>query len=459
MTSSPIVSSLLPNLTRLTTTALPLPPLDASPPSLLRPTLTTANAPFPNFSQLVPAVLSPVPIEALLTWDVASSGLVLSYFDAVAAAVSKSESGGIVDVVASDVVTSDVAAPKRPRPEPLKTAEAELKREHSAHLQWLRLCAVPSVPAADDRVAQVPSGEEPFYTLGLNAARAHLDPGYASGGPVLPKTDAEVEAWISNTIKRVNKQSRSRSLGPPPFKTLNASARAKYEDQYVHFLRDLRKNLDAFTDEPLPAARGASAPVAHIVPKAWTRPVKALAEFVGVEGDPTNVVTTFRPFNEEMGGAKAVYLGRRAYTSRFNDGKYWAPRNFKPKSRAAVARAVACVAMTYPFLSADDTAIVGGEGSSHANRPSGLPLYASQFDSIVKLLAEEPTLEDYTLAWIQFATFGWLNPLVVSKRTRTALASQTELGALLRKRLSGSDLGSRAAMRALEDLGVQFGRT
>lgn len=409
--------------------------------------LSSGGTLLPNLSRLAPTAASPRPVGALLAWNVASSDLVLSYFEAVESAIDGEAAAGAS--AASDSTTA--ALQKRPRP--LATpADRMLENEHRAHLQWLRLCSVPSAPSGTEHVQKVQSRDEPHYSNALEAARVILSTEYVPGRPVLPSSDALVEKLLTDTVKLVNSDAASHTLAPPPFKTLNAGGRAKLEDQYIERLRELRGGRDAFTDKPLPAVGGASAPVAHVVPKAWTRPVGALAEFVGVDGDPTNVVATFKTFNDEM-GTSAVYLGALARGNRYADGKYWAPAHFAQKNRAAIARAVACVALTYPFLSADDTAIAGDGG-----RTRGLPLYSAQIENIVALLAEPPELEDYTLAWVQFATFGWLNPLVVSKRVREAVVKRTEMNALLRKRLAGTDLGSQAAMRALESLGVRFDR-
>jgi hypothetical protein len=288
---------------------------------------------------------------------------------------------------------------------------------------------------------EIDNDAEDHFSASIKKINAVLDAMEQENNVTVPR----VEAYTTKTIISEMNVSKGAELQPPYFKTLNNdSSRTKFNATYIRALTGMQKN-DGFTNLDLPDSKLTN--VAHIVPKAWLRTCNALAEFDGAHNNPVNVIMTRREFNSSM-GTSAIYLGKILGV----ESKYWSPVGFTEQNKAAVARAIACVALTYPFTSSSEEAIVGGTG-----RTGGMPLFYNQRQDIVRLLAVKPSAEEYDRAMLQFAVFNWTNPLTVSTDIRTKAADpSSQLHKLLMDRLGGTDLGSKFAAEAMRNEDIDF---
>ena len=408
-----------------------------------------------------------------LAWNASTSSISVNYFDVIdnliekenreargAAASKKRDTDELAYVDDSSDEDSDddddrvqAVAQKRSRTAPSSTSQEpvpedtdvskqSLADEHRAHVLWLRLCLVPSQLSDKgmNRIVEMPSGEETLYHQAINNVKERLKP---HDGYIRPIT----KEWIRSRINVIN-GTPGRGLLPTQNRSLNSGERGKYESIYVEELRNLQAT-DGFSGEKLPVPELTQ--VAHIVPKVWLRTTRALSEFDNADNDPNNIILTRTEFNRDM-GTKGILLRNRSLDDRYQHGPYWAPQGFTPANRAAVARAIAAVALTYPFVSESESAIAGGQA-----RTSGLPLYFRQLGAIRKLLAEPPSQTEVEKELLSFALFGWVNPLTLSASVRKHVANEKHpLGILLKQRLGGNDRGSAAVARELRRLGVNF---
>ena len=382
----------------------------ASLPSLSELSLNTANT------------------SGLLVWRVSSSSIGLSYFEAI-----EREIESISDSEFSELNRGE----KRSR----------LKEEHETHLAWLRSCHVPSALSVErtgkltGRIREINTNEERFFVAAINTANAALENMEKKNNVTVPRIEPDAMRKIVTRMNVAN----GAELQPPYFQTLNTDGRLAFHTAYIKTMTEMQAT-DGFTDLDLPDDSKLTN-VAHIVPKAWLRTCNALAEFDGADNNPCNVITTRAEFNRAM-GTKAIYLGKILGV----ESKYWAPAGFTLQSQAAVARAVACIALTYPFLSSTEEAIVGG-----TKRTSGLPLFYNQRQDIVRLLAVTPSEDHYNTAMLEFAVFGWANPLTLASEIRQmATDRNSQLHALLMARLGGTDLGSTFAAEAMRKENIEF---
>ena len=364
--------------------------------------------------------------SGLLVWRVSSSSIGLSYFEAIEKSIASASQPNV--------------------PALYITQRTALQEEHKVHLAWLRACHVPSAMSVDrgrltGSIKEIDNSDDPRFSMSINRVNAVLDAMEQDDNVTVPR----VEPFTTKSIIAQMNVANGAELQPPYFKTLNAdSSRTKFNATYIKAFTDMQAN-DGFTDLELPVPKLTN--VAHIVPKAWLRTCNALAEFDGAHNNPTNVIVTRKEFNSYM-GTSAIYLGKILGV----ESKYWAPAGFTEQSKAAVARAVACVALTYPFTSSSEEAIVGGAG-----RTGGMPLFYNQRQDIVRLLAVKPSDDEYDRAMLQFAVFNWTNPLTVSTDIRTKAADpSSQLHKLLMDRLGGTDLGSKFAAEAMRNEDIDF---
>jgi len=407
---------------------------------------TAAPLPGPLTSDRINVDLSRLRVSdtGALAWDVAESRIVFEFFEAV-------QSGS---VRAEEASASGVQS-KRKRPssgsgdgDGGSGDESRIREELAAYQQWLRLCRVPSTPAADGQVNELSrdaTGANQIYMQSLTSVNNLLGT-VSTGRDGLRRVETISQEKIKAALSAANAATGA-LLQPPPFQTLNAG-RLKYESLFVELLQQLQSG-DGFTNQQMASGDGV---VAHVVPKAWLRTATSLQEFGGAPNDPNNVFLTRSTFNETM-STLALYLGEVAYASEYRRrGSFWAPNEFTLDSRRAMARTVAFVALTYPFVSSEVQAMVGGTG-----RPNGMPLYFVQRADLLKLIKSEPSKAEYDRAWLSFAFFGWVNPLVTSKETRKrASDSATPLGRLLLARLGGTDELSSVAASAMRAADVEF---
>jgi hypothetical protein len=114
-----------------------------------------------------------------------------------------------------------------------------------------------------------------------------------------------------------------------------------------------------------------------------------------------------------------------------------------------MARKVAYMFLTYPLVSEN----------KHATRTRiGSPKYAEKFNVIRRLCTTNMSEDEVNEAWVVYALFRVVNPLVVSSSTRMLLADPSSwLSQLLFARMYGSDFCSDAVIDALSYFGVGFG--
>jgi hypothetical protein len=312
-------------------------------------------------------------------------------------------------------------------------------------MQWLRLCHVPSIPRAKQYIALLPDYDRVPWISRANTQIAQI----AQASPVGVLIKKLTPTLIEEAYKRATD---TRRLVPPRFGPINARGRLAHEEAYISWYSDF-EHVDLFTGEIHSTPESSkSLHVAHIVPKKWLRTAATLTEFTCVADDPFNTVMTRSVINEQM-QTKGIYLGADMNGKRYASNKLWSPLAFPTRSRAAVARAVAYMALTYPYIHADERVGVGETDTQNG----GMPLYFLQYDEIIELLRETPTDDEIVRAWVQFAVFGWCNPFDVSGEVRKLVnQSDSSLAQLLRARLHGTDLGSNMVAEELDKLGVQI---
>ena len=169
--------------------------------------------------------------------------------------------------------------------------------------------------------------------------------------------------------------------------------------------------------EPSKGGGGYELQILHIVSKVHLHGNRHLFEFEFSENDPNNMVYSSAANNQEM-QTRAIDLGTANKFVSING--IWKPRGMKRSAQAAVARAVAYMALTYPF--------------------SNLESYKERWSEITELLKDEPTVEETRRALVTFSMYGFFNPLTLSSFTRECVSDVSHpLGRLLAERLSGVD--------------------
>jgi hypothetical protein len=253
---------------------------------------------------------------------------------------------------------------------------------------------------------------------------------------------------LDSIIRSVNYISR-RKLKMPLFRSLNADRKGK-EQAYMRWLR--RDADSAYTNEDIPDGEEenpnskVSATVEHVVAKDWLYSTQVLKEFVSAIHDPANVLWTQRTYNVSK-GVKAVHFGESGWSEHKHNAS-WAPLGFVPSLQPQIARMVAYMFLTYPLVTSH----------KHASlRRSGAPKYAEQFNTIRRLCTFSVGKPELRKAWVAFATFRTVNPLVVCPQARGLLKDPSSwLSKLLFTRMYGSDACSNAVFSELLYSGVAF---
>lgn len=383
----------------------------------------------PNFSKLS--------LDALLWSGRRDTGFTVSYFDVIRQLLNEDKK-------------EEMAKEKGKRPRASDEAQdfSQLRAENDAHLLWLRLCNVPSVPSGkgtDGTVVGLGTENQAIWTPRANKVNEDLRLMRISE-PRRETRDVRGEVTRSifnDVVVLVNKEKDAKRLAPPFFRSLN-SGRRVHEDAFVQWLHKNAKN-DSFTAQQLPDRWE----VSHVVPQSSMALTKLLDEFSGALGDPTNIVLS-RPEHNAEWGTKAVYLKASMWGRHHDDGVTWAPNGFEPKRRAAIARAVACCALTYPLVGAETESLMLAEVDERAPGRMGMPHYSAQIDTIMELLSQPPDPVDVERSFMEFAFFGWCNPLTLSTKVRTLVKTPGHpLHQLLKSRLNGTDRGSNEVLRAV----------
>jgi hypothetical protein len=317
-----------------------------------------------------------------------------------------------------------------------------LKEEYESVCWWLRLCMVPSQPGFLPGVVRRLDPENEPNANAINSAVNEI----AGSESMAAKRRIDDDA-LENSIRSANNLLR-RKLQMPAFRSLNAD-RKGLEDAYMRWLR--RDANSAYTDEDLPvgedAEKGAyTTTVEHVVAKDWLYPTQVLKEFVSAIHDPANVVWTQRVYNQRK-GVKAVHFGDSG-SFEYNLNASYAPLGFVPSLQPQIARIVAYMFLTYPLVTSN----------KHAGlRRNGAPKYAEQFHTIRRLCTYGVDTAELMKAWVSFAVFRTVNPLVVCPQVRNLLSDPSSwLSKLLFTRMYGNDACSDAVLSELLSSGVVF---
>lgn len=331
--------------------------------------------------------------------------------------------------------------------EPLASNRPALSTEYRNVCWWLRLCLVPSQPGPTEGTIRFLDDED-FDALVLGAANLAVK-------EIAANTKELPEAYISKRfIDAESIKARVADVNGTPKILLQlpvfgqlTSGRTGIEDAYMQWLR---KDADcAYTEEALPAADDKTSPtsVEHVVAKNWLHPSQVLKEFAYAENDPVNIVWTRKSYNQSK-GTKALHFGALG-TAEMKFVASYAPEGFVPAVQSRMARKVAYMFLTYPLVSEN----------KHATRTRiGSPKYAEKFNVIRRLCTTNMSEDEVNEAWVVYALFRVVNPLVVSSSTRMLLADPSSwLSQLLFARMYGSDFCSDAVIDALSYFGVGFG--
>ena len=157
--------------------------------------------------------------------------------------------------------------------------------------------------------------------------------------------------------------------------------------------------------------------ILHIFPKVHLRDNRHLFEFEFSENDPSNMVYGSKDANLTM-KTRTIDLG--VHNRFVSNTGFWKPRNMTRAAQAAVARAVAYMALTYPFCN--------------------LQGYRGRYKEIATLLDMRPEPHEERHALVTYSMYEWFNPLTLSNHTRQLVRNPKHpLGRLLLERLTGTD--------------------
>lgn len=417
-----------------------------------------------------------------LSWSVEASRPVLSYWESVGEyAVAACEATGVQ-------LTADDETERK------KEASREKEAEVNTHLQWLRLCYVPSNPTGENDVELLSDGAN-FIKL-AKLVDASLPDGV--DGTV------DVDAFTSR-MRYMNGLDHKRRVRPPLFRPLGAEATKVQDKAFTSWLKELFYGArGAYSADPDPAAttaasnaaddalraalgiaKGESEPpsasahsprpkrrrvtwpsaqapdqteppttmvVDHTIPRVWLKPLRGVLEFEAAEHDPHNISVIPDEQNRSKRD-RPIKFGSREDPSPLSGVQLWAPPMWWDEARqGAAARIVVYMALVYPFICSDVMVLATGETTV------GMPGFAYQFDRVVELATKTDILP-----WEERRNLGiyahtkWCNPMVVSATVRTRISKpEDRFHKLLRKRLAGKDLGSAALLEAFKATGVQF---
>ena len=162
--------------------------------------------------------------------------------------------------------------------------------------------------------------------------------------------------------------------------------------------------------------------------------------------DPANVVWTQRSYNQSK-SVDAVLFGESGMFDHSLNGAY-APFGFTEALQPPIARMVAYMFLTYPLVTSNKHTGV---------RRVGAPKYAEQYNTIRRLCTKAVEKPELRKAWVAFAVFRTVNPLVVCPQVRALLGDPSSwLSKLLFARMNGIDACSDAVVSELVHSGVLF---
>lgn len=164
---------------------------------------------------------------------------------------------------------------------------ANLATLHNMHLQWLKLCRVPSRQTTHQNIKALQTDEESWLANAISQTNKILSSSFVGFSPLT----VNVFERVVNATNRLPVS----ELKPPVFRSLNASDRLAHEQKYIDWLRT-HQTHDAF-DATSDLRDGKDAQVAHVVPKAFLRSTSSLLEFQNAQNDPCNVVLSTKAHN------------------------------------------------------------------------------------------------------------------------------------------------------------------
>jgi hypothetical protein len=344
------------------------------------------------------------------------------------------------------VDADDSSGPSTDDPSGPSTDDQKLFDEYMAVCQWLRMTRVLSDPSGTVLVSPLASDE--LNQRIFNTQRSVTADANTALKNIAAKQNVQTRWQIAlPQIVRHAELLNERPvyyLDVPHFKSFNKSEQTKPAEAYMAWLKEASVDV-AYSDALL--ARASETQVDHVVPKSWLRQTSVILELSTPENDPVNVQHTLREYNQSKRDM-AVYLKGTTMLNDYNLHEMWAPAGFTVKHQAVVARIVAYMFLTYPMITSEINTVL---------RRAGAPKYEGRYSTIITLCAEEPNHHELLTAYVIYGRWGLVNPLVVSRKARQALADKSsKLSQLLRARLGGADECSKAVFDAMKDSGVAF---
>tara|TARA_B110000046_G_C12942201_1_gene376292 strand:+ start:73 stop:999 length:927 start_codon:yes stop_codon:yes gene_type:complete len=257
-----------------------------------------------------------------------------------------------------------------------------------------------------------------------------------------------------NRSQDTRNQTENSELTQPQFKALGIIREGK-STKKDQTLGDVIKT-SASDNKPLYAEvttkkfNNAMLSIEHIIPVSWLHATQAIDLFAYAGHDPFMVFACDTKCNSSRGNKALNFQGnpsfQETWPSGTDDDKLWSV-----EQKAFAARATIYGLLTYPLISPDGQVlkieVSIPETGRHTNSvvPSTMERYNLQIDSMLEHMQRGPPPWEVALAGKLFKECGRINPLIVSKKAREAVADETHpLGAFLRQRLSSkSDALSR----------------
>jgi hypothetical protein len=302
-------------------------------------------------------------------------------------------------------------------------------KEKRAMLAWMKMCsanAVPSTPLAD--------------IVNLSKTTRYIRASMPADIRAAVAATTGMQSIASQALAAANRSTADRAY--PVHKQVSSSTDTDpgYDQDYVFNGR----TSSAFSALSLLAE---NTHADHVIPRVVLRALFSVSRFGCAVNDPVNIVRVRASENQHK-GSKAIWFGFFKYPT----VSYYNPDVFPLENKAAMARVVMYMFLTYPLVSDARSAMATGA-------PSGMAAYARQLDTLLWLnQASAPSKDELTTAWKIFYATGWCNPLVCSWTLTTGwLQDGTHpMRALLNHRMHGTDAGSNAIMQYMKQRGVLF---
>tara|TARA_B110000046_G_scaffold33037_1_gene35538 strand:- start:229 stop:1578 length:1350 start_codon:yes stop_codon:yes gene_type:complete len=339
------------------------------------------------------------------------------------------------------------------RMEEARREGTDLQKAYHLQCAWMRLCYAPSSPHDDmsedlDRRVHT---TEPLEAAEMEKFKESVNP------VDLATFNLNVKLWQSKQQTMQNSE-----LTQPQFKAMGSireGKKSKIDQTLEEFIKTAAcENSPLYADRHYKKFTMPMLSIEHIIPVSWLHATQAIDLCAYAGHDPIMVFACQTKINSQRGNQVLNFQGnpsyRRTWPAGTDDEKLWSD-----EQKAFAARATIYGLLTYPLISEDgqelridvvipttqrpNSVVPSSEVSIPTTQrpnsvvPSTMERYNLQIVSMVAHMQRAPPRWEVALAGALFQECGRINPLIVSKKAREAVADPKHpLGAFLRQRLS-----------------------